>query len=332
MGTDSDHAGIIDEFQAGGVRALAKTISIVENGQPGFETILSQLHRHVGSAYRIGITGPPGVGKSTLVERLVKRYRERGTTVAVVAVDPTSPFTGGALLGDRIRMESIALDSGVYIRSMATRGASGGLAIATREVCDVLDAFGFERILIETVGVGQSELAIAGTADTAVLVLVPGSGDGVQVLKAGVMEIADLYVVNKSDRPGAEHLVAEVQGMLVILAENPSPAGQSDPPDWNPPVIQTVALEDNGTEELLDAMERHAEAMHATGALERRREDRLLRHTRDVVDRSLKRRVWTASNGHQRLADGLAQVTSGAMSPYQLADTIIDAGLREPSD
>ncbi|MDH4349661.1 MAG: methylmalonyl Co-A mutase-associated GTPase MeaB, partial [Gemmatimonadota bacterium] len=196
------------------VPALARAISVIENRRPGADELLSAVHTQIGQAHRIGITGPPGAGKSTLTERLVQHYRDRGRSVAVVAVDPTSPFTGGALLGDRIRMESVSLDPNVYIRSMATRGEIGGLATTTREVCDVLDAFGFERIIIETVGVGQSELTIAATADTAVLVLVPESGDGVQVLKAGVMEIADIYAINKADRPGAERLRNEIEVML----------------------------------------------------------------------------------------------------------------------
>ena len=202
------------------VPALARAISVIENRRPGADALLSAVHTQIGQAHRIGITGPPGAGKSTLTERLVQHYRDRGRSVAVVAVDPTSPFTGGALLGDRIRMESVSLDPNVYIRSMATRGEIGGLATTTREVCDVLDAFGFERIIIETVGVGQSELTIAATADTAVLVLVPESGDGVQVLKAGVMEIADIYAINKADRPGAERLRNEIEVMLGIRRGN----------------------------------------------------------------------------------------------------------------
>ena len=211
---------LLAQFRDRQVPALARVISMVENGRPGFERLLSALHPEAGRAHRVGITGPPGAGKSTLTERLIHAWRARGRTVAVVAVDPSSPFSGGALLGDRIRMESVSLDPGVYIRSMATRGELGGVATTTREVCDVLDAFGFERIIIETVGVGQSELAIAATADTAVLVLVPESGDGVQVLKAGVMEVADVYAVNKADRPGADRLRQEIEVMLGIRRGN----------------------------------------------------------------------------------------------------------------
>src|SRR5512134_3589097 len=179
--------------------ALARAISIVENGRAGFEQLLAAIHRDIGRAYRIGITGPPGAGKSTITERLVSAYRARGMTVAVVAVDPTSPFSGGALLGDRIRMEAVSLDPGVFIRSMATRGSLGGLATTSREVCDVLDAAGFDRIIVETVGVGQSELDVSRMTDTNVLLLVPESGDGIQTLKSGVMEVADVFVVNKAD-------------------------------------------------------------------------------------------------------------------------------------
>ena len=221
------HTRLLDAFGAGRPVALARVISVVENHRPGYDHVLAALHARTGRARRIGVTGPPGAGKSTLTTQLVLAYRAQGLKVGVVAVDPTSPFTGGALLGDRIRMEAIALDPGVYIRSLATRGALGGLSAATREVSDVLDAFGFDRVIVETVGVGQSELEVARTVDSCVVVLVPESGDSIQALKAGLMEIADLFVVNKADRPGADRLRTDLQLMLKLRARS---SGQGHPP------------------------------------------------------------------------------------------------------
>jgi LAO/AO transport system kinase len=208
------HAELLAAFRAGRRGALARAITIVENERAGFDTVLDALHDRLGRAHRIGLTGPPGAGKSTLTAALIRHYREQGESVGVVAVDPTSPFTGGALLGDRIRMNELSTDPGVFVRSMATRGSLGGLALATKEVADVLDAFGFDRVLIETVGVGQSELDIAAAADTTVVLLVPESGDSIQTMKAGLMEASDIFVVNKADRPGADRLAREIGTML----------------------------------------------------------------------------------------------------------------------
>jgi LAO/AO transport system kinase len=333
--------GLVEGIRQRNITSLARAISLVENGRNGYEELLSALHPTLGRAHRVGITGPPGAGKSTLIERLVQAYRAADVTAAVVAVDPTSPFSGGALLGDRIRMDALTLDPGVYIRSMASRGGVGGLATTTREVCDVLDAFGFQRIIIETVGVGQSELAIAGSADTTALVLVPESGDGVQVLKAGVMEIADLYLVNKADRPGADRLAQEVDIMLGIrrgnafrhVAPHHKPGHAAPPPGsgkgeagsaaWEPPVLKSVAVKGEGVADLIAAFDGHYAHLERSGQLASLRRERLARHTREVVDRALRNLVWHEGDGETQLAQGLDDVVQGRTSPYRLARDIV---------
>ena len=323
--------------------ALARAISLVENQRDGFERLLSHVHAGLGrgTARRIGVTGPPGAGKSTLTERLIQRFRARQLGVGVVAVDPTSPFTGGALLGDRIRMESAGLDPGVFIRSMATRGAHGGLATTTEEVADLLEAFGFERILIETVGVGQTELDVARTAESTVLVLVPESGDGIQTLKAGVMEIADIYVINKSDRPGADTLRQEVEVMLGIRRGNafrhvaphhrPEALTGKDGEgrgktgeEWEPPVLATVASKGEGVDDLVTALDRHFVHLQQSGKLAARRRERLAQRTRAVLERAVQQWITEDGRAEQLLAARLDDVAHGRRSPYDVAAEILD--------
>ena len=334
---------MLEGLARGDTAALARAISLVENQREGFERVLSELYKKIGKGHthRIGITGPPGAGKSTLTEQLVRAYRERGLKVAVVAVDPTSPFTGGALLGDRIRMESVSLDPGVFIRSMATRGAQGGLATTTEEVADVLEAFGFDRILIETVGVGQTELDVAATAETTVLVLVPESGDGIQTLKAGVMEIAELYVINKSDRPGADKLKQEVEVMLGIRKgnafahitphHNPRAAkggrgrGEAAATDaWEAPVLTTVASKGEGIGDLVAALDKHHDHLRTSGKLEDRRKRRLATRTRAVVNRAIRQWVWDETRADELVAQRLDDVAAGTRSPYDVAAEVLD--------
>jgi LAO/AO transport system kinase len=332
------------DFTAGKRTALARAITIAENRRAGHQELMSAIHAHLGRAHRIGITGPPGAGKSTLSSSLVQHFRSRGETVAVVAVDPTSPFTGGALLGDRIRMNDVALDDGVFIRSMATRGSLGGIALATKEVADVLDAFGFDRLLIETVGVGQSELDVAAAADTTVVVLVPESGDGIQAMKAGLMEIADIFDINKADRPGADRVAREIDMMLHLRLGNASkhmpahhgvirrkrePATAEPVPadggPWAIPVLKTVAETGQGVPELAAAFDAHRGWLAQSGELTRRRRRRFRDRVREVVERRLQDVVWRDSGGEDILEASLEHLEAGKLTPYVVADRIVKA-------
>ena len=336
---------LLREFGEGHPAALARAVSIVENHRAGFDRLLATWQPRLGRGRRIGVTGPPGAGKSTLTALLVRAYRDAGLTVGVIAVDPTSPFTGGALLGDRIRMESVAMDTGVFIRSMATRGSLGGLAATTNEVADVLDAFGVDRILIETVGVGQSELDISRIADSSLVVLVPESGDSIQTLKAGLMEIADIFVVNKADRPGADRLRNELELMLGLRSgatlrhvpahhgvdlsrRNPArlarEAAHADDADrWTPPVLRTVAVQGEGTAELVDALERHFRYLERSGELRVRRRRRLRDRVVNVVEGRVRDRLWQDAATNSWLDDQLPALEAGRTDPFAVADALL---------
>src|SRR2546422_401038 len=253
---------LIDRITAGDVTAVARAISKVEEGAPGSSDLMKQIFSRTGRALIVGITGAPGAGKSSLVDKLAALYRKRGERVGIIAVDPSSPFSGGAILGDRIRMQTLSLDKGVFIRSMATRGQLGGLARATVDAVAILDAAGYEKILVETVGVGQDEIEIAKTADVCVVVLVPGMGDDVQTMKAGIMEIGDVLVINKADRDGVLRTEKELEGLLSL-------AVRTDP--WRPPIVKTVAIENRGIEELAAAIQSFATFQTATPASADRR-------------------------------------------------------------
>jgi LAO/AO transport system kinase len=311
---------LVERMLAGDRLALARLITQVENRPDAVPPIMRAVHPHLpATAYAIGMTGPPGAGKSTLVDRLTARLRAEAQTVGIVAVDPSSPFTGGAVLGDRIRMQAHALDSGVFIRSMATRGAFGGLARTTGEVIKLLAAAGFGWVLIETVGVGQTELDIMKLADTTLVTLVPESGDAVQTMKAGLMEAADVFVVNKADRAGAPALMAELK--FAAHLKYTGPAGRRDI-DWETPVLSTEAANDVGVAELLEAIRRHRTLLERSGALQARRSERrraeLRRLLVEALSEAVERRLASAE-----LGPTMEQVANGSVDPYSAAATIL---------
>ena len=337
---------LLEGFAEGRRIALARAISVVENERPGFQELLHRVLARGLRGERVGLTGPPGAGKSSLVAELSQRWRQAEERVGIVAVDPTSPYSGGALLGDRIRMNDLATDPGIFIRSMATRGSLGGLATTTKEVVDLMDGFGFPHIVIETVGVGQTELEITSAADTVVVVLVPESGDGVQAMKAGLMEIADIFVVNKADRPGAERLVKELRQAIHLRAgeslkdipahhgvdmaaavrargEDKEPRRFEKPEGWQIPVLATTAQTGEGVDALLDAIQAHRTHLVESGELEERRRRRAETRVRDVVARELQRIAARRVAGEELTRD-LDRIEAGEATPYSVARRFVD--------
>lgn len=304
-------SALSDLIVSGDVRAIARGISLVESAGDAGPSLVGEIFPRSGGAFLVGITGPPGAGKSTLVDGLIARWRKAGKTIGVIAVDPTSPFSGGAMLGDRVRMQAHAQDEGVFIRSMATRGHLGGLARATADAALVLDAAGKDFVTIETVGVGQDEVEIARTADVSIVVLVPGMGDDVQALKAGVMEIADIFVVNKADRDGADRTVAEIESLLGLHAYTDG--------EWRPPIVSTRATDGHGLDELIQSIDRFREQ---SALVESRRRARAATQLHAIVTDRLQRQVESRITGAEmeRLIDRIAART---LDPYTAAGDIL---------
>ncbi len=325
-----DVAQLVGAAREGSPRALARLISLVENADPALREVMAALAPHSGRARIIGLTGSPGVGKSTSTSALVTALRRDGLRVGVLAVDPSSPFSGGALLGDRIRMQEHATDPGVFIRSMATRGHLGGLSWATPQALRVLDASGCDVVLVETVGVGQSEVEVAGLADTTVVLLAPGMGDGIQAAKAGILEIGDVFVVNKADRDGADHTVRDLRHMITLGERRE--AGQ-----WRPPVVKTVAATGLGIDEVVEALAKHHAWASETGALAQRRQRRAAGEIEAIALTELRRRMGDLRDG--AALDALAaEVAAGHTDPYTAADALLvglegrEATQRSPED
>jgi GTPase len=302
---------LVEAVLAGDRRAVARAISMVEDGAEGLAELSSGLFEHTGRASTIGLTGSPGVGKSTLAGELVRLARRRQLSVTVLAIDPTSPFTGGALLGDRLRMQEHATDPGVFIRSMATRGHLGGMALAAPEAVRILDASGKDLVMVETVGVGQAEVDVAAATDTTLVVVSPGWGDAVQVAKAGILEIADVFVVNKSDREGADAAARDLEQMIRMGSVG----------EWTPPVVRASAQRSEGIDELWEAMDRHRAHLEETGQLEQKRRGRLLREVEGLAGERLRGGVRDALARDRELADEVAARTT---DPYRAADILIE--------
>jgi LAO/AO transport system kinase len=308
-------AELVSGALSGSVRALAKLITLVENEMPGAVEALQQLYPRTGHAYIVGITGPPGSGKSTLTDKITKELRKKGYTVGIVAVDPTSPFSGGALLGDRLRMQDITNDEGVFVRSMATRGTLGGLSKATADTVKILDAFGKDFILIETVGVGQDEVDIVRTADTTLLISVPGLGDEIQALKAGIMEIGDIFVVNKSDREGADRLVTELSLMLDL---NPAMG------PWRPPIVKIVATLGEGILDLTEKIWKHRQFLQEGSGLLRKRNERAKQEILNLIEGEVSKYIHKMLKYDVTFDEVIEQVVARKKDPYSYAQKVTE--------
>jgi LAO/AO transport system kinase len=331
---------LLEGVLAGEHRALARAITTIENREPGYRELVSALYEHTGEADVIGITGSPGAGKSTLVDKMAEVYRERGLTVGIVAIDPSSPYTGGAVLGDRIRMASNVGDMDVFFRSMSARGNLGGLSTATADAVKALDAFGKDKVIIETVGAGQNEIDVVRAADTVTVLVPPGSGDNVQMLKAGILEIGDVFVVNKADVDGADRTVQELQEMVHLDEGTVSvsgghhgmsvdedidmPGDDGDEDSWTPPVLETVATTGDGVDDVLETLEDHATWLEETGALAAKRRTRIAEEIRTLLRDDAAKLIdeQLADDGG---VDALAEaVLDGETNPYQIADDVIE--------
>jgi LAO/AO transport system kinase len=306
---------LVSRAREGDARAVARLISWVEDDAPQLREVMAALAPYAGRAQVVGLTGSPGVGKSTTTNALVGELRKAGKRVGVLAVDPSSPFSGGALLGDRVRMQDHALDPDVYIRSMASRGHLGGLAWSTPQALRVLDAAGCDVVLVETVGVGQSEVEVAGQADTTLVLLAPGAGDGIQAAKAGILEIGDIFVVNKSDRDGADQLRRDLRSMIAL--------GDRSEGAWRPPIVKTVAHRGDGMAELVEEIDRHVAWLGESGELERRRTRRVRDEIEAIAVTTLRRR-WDDVHARVELDDLAATVVEGKSDPYTAADTLLE--------
>jgi LAO/AO transport system kinase len=302
---------LVEKMLGGAQQPLSRLISLVERESPEVPEIMKAVYPHLGHAYSVGVTGPPGAGKSTLVDKLTAEIRAKGLSVGVVAVDPTSPFSGGAVLGDRIRMQQHYLDQEVFIRSMASRGSRGGLPMTARNVIKLLDAFGKDVVLVETVGVGQTELDIMETVDTTIVILVPEAGDTIQTMKAGLMEIADIFVVNKADRPGADKMVVELQTMLML-----SPGNKP----WQPPILATQASNTIGITELHEEVVKHQEYLKSSGELSRQRQQQRKDEFIHAVEQRLRNRLSRLMRESDRLMALWGEVESGDVDPYSAVE------------